>query len=40
MTHWDAYRKGRISLKIARSLELLKHANPKKYRAEEKKRGI
>jgi len=40
MTHWDAYHKGKITLKQARQLSALKLSNPRKYRKEEKRLGI
>jgi len=41
MTHWKAWREGRISLKTARRLSALKNFGHKKqYRKEEKKHGV
>ena len=40
MSHWTAYHAGKISLKKARQLQLLKTKDPRKYRAEERRLGI
>ncbi len=41
MTHWKAYKEGKITLKQARELHLLKiQGKLKQYHAREKKLGI